>query len=598
MKHLLYFLKQIHVYSGIKLYINLLLMTVMSLLEGIGILLLIPMISMIGIADLDAGEKHVAAIVMWLRNFPTAVSLAIILAIFILIVIVQNLIQHRVSIQNAMIQQSFFRYMRLETYRAILYANWDFFVKKRKSDLINILTTEIVRASGGTISFLQFLTALIFTFIQITFAFYLSPYITSFILVFGFILIFVNRTFLRRSLTLGNRNYELGKGHLAGISDQINGIKDIKCNTLEESRIEWYESITKQMQEEQFEFTKLRTKSQFYYKTASAILIASFIYLAINLFQAQSGQLMLIVVLFSRLWPRVAGIQSSMEQIAATLPAFKAVWVLQNECKAAKEFERRGTELKERLNISNGIECRGVYFRYNQSNLAFALRNIHLNIPANQTTAIVGRSGAGKSTLIDIIMGLNQPDSGDVLVDGVPLTTQNLIALRNSISYVPQDPFLFNASIRENLLLMCEHATDADIWQALEFSSAAEFVQKLPEGLDTIIGDRGIVLSGGERQRVILARAILRSPSILVLDEATSALDTENELNIKEALDKLKGKMTIIVIAHRLSTIRNADQIVVLEKGKIIQNGRYLELASEKQGMFSRLLGKQLEASV
>ena len=131
------------------------------------------------------------------------------------------------------------------------------------------------------------------------------------------------------------------------------------------------------------------------------------------------------------------------------------------------------------------------------------------------------------------------------------------------------------------------------LWEALEFSSAAEFVKKLPQGLDTVIGDRGVRLSGGERQRIVLARAILRKPSILVLDEATSALDTENEAKIQEALERLKGKMTIIIIAHRLSTIRNADQVIVLNQGKIIQKGGFSELAREKKGMFSHLLGNQ-----
>ena len=133
---------------------------------------------------------------------------------------------------------------------------------------------------------------------------------------------------------------------------------------------------------------------------------------------------------------------------------------------------------------------------------------------------------------------------------------------------------------------------------SFEFSSAAEFVKNLPQGLDTIIGDRGIRLSGGERQRIVLARAILRKPSILVLDEATSALDTENERKIQEAIEQLKGKMTIIVIAHRLSTIRNADQVIVLDKGRVVQNGEFDQLAMEYDGMFSNLLGKQTESLV
>ncbi|RKL66387.1 multidrug ABC transporter [Salipaludibacillus neizhouensis] len=595
LKPVFYFVKQIHAYAGTILYFNLLAMILISLLDGVGILLLIPMISMTGIVDIDAGNTPVAGIFEFLQGIPVTTGLPIILAIFVFISIAQNVLQRNITIREAKIQHGFFRDMRVKTYDSLLHANWRFFVKNRKTDLINILTAELARASAGTHAFLQFFASLIFTIIQIGIAFWLTPSITAFVLSCGLILIFFNRTFLKRSLALGQRNYELGRNYLGGITDQINGIKDIKSNTLEDSRMNWYRSITKRMEHEQVEYTKLKTKSQLIYKVASALLIATFIFISVNLFQAQGAQLLLITVIFSRLWPRVAGIQSSLEQIASMLPAFKEVIAIQEECKSAVEFENADHEIRP-LQVDKSIVCKNIFFRYNESE--YALKNINVTIPANQMTAVVGRSGAGKSTLIDIVMGLNKPEKGELLIDGIPLSKDNLISLRRAISYVPQDPFLFNESIRENLQLVKTDATEDEMWEALEFSSAADFVSKLPEGLDTLIGDRGIKLSGGERQRVVLARAILRKPSILVLDEATSALDTENEARIKEALDHLKGKMTIIVIAHRLSTIRNADQVIVLDDGFVIQNGEFEQLAQEKKSVFNSLLQKQMEATL
>lgn len=193
-----------------------------------------------------------------------------------------------------------------------------------------------------------------------------------------------------------------------------------------------------------------------------------------------------------------------------------------------------------------------------------------------------------------MLMGLIQPESGQVLLDGVTLREEKqLHMLRSSIGYVAQDPFLFNASIRDNLLLVDPDAGEDELWNALKFSASDAFVRKLPQGLDTVIGDRGIRLSGGERQRIVLARAILKRPSILVLDEATSALDSENERLIQEAIDRLKGSMTIIVIAHRLSTIRNADQVIVMEQGEVIQQGGYQQLSQETKGKFRQLMGYQ-----
>ncbi len=594
MKDILYFVKQIHSYAGKSLYITILAMTFIGLLDGVGMLLLIPMISMSGIVNVNTGGTPISGAFTFIKNMPITLGLPLILGMYVLLVIGQNLIQRQITLRNTIIQEGFLRHLRLETYNGMLHSNWNFFMKKRKSDLINLLLSEVARASSGTNSFLQFMSSLIFTCIQVGLAFVLSPNITIFVLLFGLVLTLFNRKFLKRSLALGNRNFELAKSYFAGVSDQVNGIKDIKSNSLEESRMDWFKMITKKMQQEQVEYMKLKTTSQLYYKIASAILIAAFIFISVNRFHAQTGQLMLIIVIFSRLWPRVAGIQASMEQIAATLPAFKAVKALQHECEMAKEFEKDIHQHVNPIHFEQEIECRDVFFRYNQKESSHALNNINVRIPSKQMTAVVGRSGAGKSTLIDLLMGLNQPEKGQVLIDGIALSSENLLSLRRAISYVPQDPFLFNTSIRENLMLVEPTASDEQLWEALTFASAADFVGKLPNKLDTIIGDRGIRLSGGERQRLVLARAILRNPSILVLDEATSALDTESEAKIQEALDRLKGKMTIIVIAHRLSTIRNADQVVVLDQGEIIQNGGYQQLAQEKRSVFSNLLQKQM----
>ncbi|SIQ22705.1 ATP-binding cassette, subfamily C [Peribacillus simplex] len=599
MKHLLHFTKRIHDYSGKILYINLICMILIGLLEGVGIFLLIPLIGLTGILDISTEE---VPFLSWVNELfigiPETISLLLILGVYVSLMVGQSIFKRNQTILGVKIQQGFIRHLRDEAYGGLLQVNWGFYLKKRKTDIINIMTNETFKVSAGINLFLQFLSSLIFTFIQIVIALYLSVTMTSFIIVFGLILIFFSRKFIKRSQALGKESFQQTQTYLAGITDHLNGMKDIKSNSLEDSHLSWFLSLTEKMEKNRIKLTTLNTTSQMIFKIVSSFLIAIFVFFSIKMFMAQPAQLMLIMVIFSRLWPRFTSIQSNLEQIGSTLPSFKALLDLQNECREARELYDSDYKYSKPIEIKHGLDCRNVYFRYNPNENTYSLKNINVQIPSNRMTAIVGRSGAGKSTLIDILMGLNQPDRGEVSIDGIPLTSDHLLSLRKSISYIPQDPFLFNATIRENLMIIDPNASDESIWESLGFAAADDFVSKLPQGLDTLIGDRGIRLSGGERQRLVLARAILRKPSILVLDEATSALDTENEAKIQAAIERLKGTMTIIVIAHRLSTIRNADQVLVMDQGEIIQVGEYNQLASEKRGMFSNLLGIQIESSM
>ncbi|MBJ7929867.1 MULTISPECIES: ABC transporter ATP-binding protein [Bacillus cereus group] len=596
MNYIIYFMKKLYSSAGKILYVNLFGMVLISLLEGIGIILLLPMISMTGIINTGEETSFIAPVYKILQNFPKTTSLISILGIYVLIVLSQNILQRNITLRDARTQQVFVRKLRVETYSMILKAKWRFFLEKRRTNLINILTTELARVSYGINLILQLLATILFTFIQVGLAFLLSPQVTVFVLGFGLLFLVASRVFIKKARILGGKTSELAKDYLSGITDHFNGIKDIKSNTLEGSRLDWFQSITKKMSSEQMEYMRIRSNSQLFYKISMAILIAFFIFLSVNMFQAQTAQLLLIILIFSRLWPRFMTIQSNLEQLAASIPAFKSLWELQQECNEAVEMQDIYMQKHIKpICIKQGIECKDVSFRYNKQEALYALQNINVQIPINSMTAIVGHSGAGKSTLIDVLMGLIQPEKGQVLIDGIPLTTDNLLSLRRAISYVPQDPFLFNASIRENLMMIDSNVNEEQIWAALEFAAATEFVRMLPNGLDTLIGDRGVRLSGGERQRLVLARAILRKPSILVLDEATSALDTENEVKIQSAIERLKGTMTIVVIAHRLSTIRNADQVIVLGKGEIVQKGEFNQLAKERKGVFRNLLGSQME---
>ena len=218
-----------------------------------------------------------------------------------------------------------------------------------------------------------------------------------------------------------------------------------------------------------------------------------------------------------------------------------------------------------------------------------ALTDFNLSVEAGQMIAIVGPSGAGKTTLANLLPRFYDVTGGAIHIDGIDIRDVTIQSLRQHIGHVPQDTMLFNTTIRDNILYGRLDASPEEVYQAAEAANVLEFIKGMPDGLDTIVGERGSSLSGGQRQRVAIARAILKNPSILILDEATSALDTESEKLVQEALDRLMKGRTAFVIAHRLSTVQNADKIVVLDQGKMIEEGTHEELLAIEDGLYRHL---------
>lgn len=221
-----------------------------------------------------------------------------------------------------------------------------------------------------------------------------------------------------------------------------------------------------------------------------------------------------------------------------------------------------------------------------------ALKRIQLELKKGKSLALVGPSGSGKSSLADLLLGLYEPTEGRIIIDGVPLGETETSSWRNLLGVVSQDTLLFNATVRENLLFAKPDATESEIVECLQGADALGFIQNLPQGLDTLVGERGFMLSGGQRQRLAIARALLRKPAILILDEATSALDTNAEQSVQATIDALPAGGTRLIIAHRLSTIRNADQIAVLDQGRVVELGNHQELLGQN-GLYATLWFKQ-----
>jgi len=271
--------------------------------------------------------------------------------------------------------------------------------------------------------------------------------------------------------------------------------------------------------------------------------------------------------------------QQQYHQWLYTVPALGETERLLAECRSAAEPAAPAEPMP--WPVRREIRLDAVSVRYSGRSRP-ALDAVSLRLSARTTTAIMGASGAGKSTLADVLMGLLNPDSGALSIDGVAVSNENRLQWRHSVAYVPQGVFLFNDTIRNNLLWGKPGASDANLDLVLHLA-AADFVTRLPEGLDTAVGDGGVRLSGGERQRLALARALLKRPSLLILDETTSALDLANEARVRAAVERLHGDLTVVVIGHRLPTLEHADQVVVLEAGTIARQGAWTEVMNTRE---------------
>lgn len=274
--------------------------------------------------------------------------------------------------------------------------------------------------------------------------------------------------------------------------------------------------------------------------------------------------------------------------ISNFLPSYEQLVSLRKS--AAELVEIQGARTFSRL--ERDIEFKDLSFTY--PGRAQTLTDVSLHLRKGQMTALVGESGSGKSTVTDLVLGLQIPEKGQVLIDGVPLSEWRQNSFRERVGYVPQDPQLFHSTIRDNLLWSFDQAKEDDLWKALQLANAATFVKELPQGIDTVVGDRGVRLSGGQRQRIALARALLRKPELLILDEATSALDSESERLIQQSIEQVAHNTTILVVAHRLSTIAKADQVYVLRQGRVVEEGSFSALSVTSGGILNAMLTAQL----
>jgi ATP-binding cassette subfamily B protein/subfamily B ATP-binding cassette protein MsbA len=385
------------------------------------------------------------------------------------------------------------------------------------------------------------------------------------------------------------RQKELGELN-AILNDNISGIREIKAFTQESIALEKVGSRVEHYRKSLLDALKLMATFHPFVEFTSSLGILVVIYFGGRLVVQGGLPIADLVAFFLYLdlfYQPVRNLSVAWESVQTALAASDRVTELLQEQPEPQHIPGN-IELEGR--VQGHITFENVSFRYSEGDNV--LEDINLKIPARSVVALVGPTGVGKSTMVSLIPRFYDVTEGKITLDGHDVRNVGLESLRKQISIVLQDVFLFHGTVRENLLFGKPHADENEMINASITANAHEFIQQLPNGYDTLIGERGIKLSGGQKQRISIARAILKDAPILILDEATSSVDTETELLIQQALERLMAGRTVILIAHRLSTIRNADQIVVLEGKRIVEKGDHASLIAQK-GLYQRLVNVQ-----
>ena len=487
-------------------------------------------------------------------------------------------------IRNGMIQR-----IRNDFYHHITILPISFFSAQRKGDIISRLSNDLADIEWSVFNCLQMLikdpiNIIVFSLVLV----FISPKMVLFaVVVMPVALFIVSRVgkSLKRNSTKGQDKL----GYLFSVLEEaVSGIKVVKSFNMEEE-------MSGRFEYENHEYTRRMIRVAKRKELGSPLieLLGTLILVTVVIFggtlvvngEMRPAILIFFVIIFSRIIPPVQAVISAYYNLQKGSAAAHRIFEVLDQDELIHEKDNAVVK----TTFEDKIEYRNVSFAYQADNV---LEDINFTVEKGKTIAIVGPSGAGKTTLVDLLPRFYDCSSGDIYIDGVSIKDMNINSLRALIGIVSQESLLFNDSVLHNIAFGQRNVDKEMVVAAAKVANADEFITKMPNGYYSVVGDRGVALSGGQRQRLSIARAVLKNPPILILDEATSALDTESEFYVQEALQLLMENRTAIVIAHRLSTIQYADEIIVMDKGKIVERGTHQKLI-ENNGLYKKLIDLQ-----
>ncbi len=556
-----------------------------ALFEGLGLILFIPLIQSLGVTPRTDGVLERALAVV-LQPIPQSDRTAWLVGLVFVLILLKNVTNFANTAVTKTMEGDVAHRLRTRIFDQVLSSCIDFSSTRKRSDIATTLSNNSWKAANALSLFYSMATALVTFVIFMTLMAVISPFLTILTILFLIVIATGIRSLSRYADTIGQAVVTENKAFGHRMWESVNSLQFIRTFSREGYERGRFAAASDTMRNRLLSLDLLWALPSGISELAIVALIGMLI-----LFAGGAGVGFAALAAFLSLLYRLQGPARILMQDKVALdgmaPMIDDVADLLEESR--QPFLEEGTA--EPLPVRSGITFADVSFRY-APHEPWALRNVSLTIPAGRTTAIIGASGAGKSTMLALLLRFRDPQQGQVLVDGVPLTSFRLAKWRGRLALMSQEVVLFHDTIDANIGYGREEATREEIIAAARIAHADGFIARLPEGYDTIVGDSGLRLSGGQRQRVALARTVLRDPDILLLDEPTNALDIESERAFQQALQRYSHQRTVVVVAHRLSTIRDADQVIVMEGGKVAEMGPPDQLL-RADGRFARMIGLQ-----
>lgn len=554
-----------------------------SMTGGISIVMLIPMLGLLDISEASVSALSVLAAP--LQKFSYSWQVCILIGLYFLLIVFKALLGRALSLRECAFIENYAYDLRRELYHTVSEADWEKLKLERQADTVDLFTMQCGEVSYGVSDVIHLISSLFSAMVQLAVAVWLSLPITVFVLVCGCVYVFAFRRLLRISREYGEKMIRLNRSMYEELFNQLRGVKEVRSYNVQREHAALFEKISHSSKSAKLEYMRRRATPQVIYSCAAAFMIGMIFLVCVLYLRMDTARLMVLVYVFMRLWPVFSGLYSKIQSIQSAVPAFEKL----NEAFVNLAQPDALAQDAAPLTFEKEIRFENVSFAY-QDGEETVLKNVSFTLKKGTITALVGRSGGGKTTIADLLLGFLIPVEGSIRIDGVALTRDNLPSWRRALGYVPQDPLILNASVRENLQRFHPQATEAEMIVALKKAQAWSFVSGLKDGLDTMLGDDGVRLSGGERQRIVMARVLLGRPQLIVMDEATSAMDYESEAAVRSAIRELDKNVTLLVIAHRLATVRTAEYAVVIEDGTVSEHGLLKVLFDKPEGYLSRHL--------